>query len=102
MALKETYIANWNNVKGIKIRVARPSILGPSKELLKDYKENRIDWKEYEKRFREEILNNPKAIEKLKEIKELSKKNDVYLVCYEKNPPCHRFILLDILKSKTI
>ena len=40
---------------------------------MKDWKEGKIDWDAYEKRFRKEILNNPKAVAKLKEIKKLAR-----------------------------
>ena len=83
----------------IKVRVARPSVLSASKELLYDYKEGRINWQEFENRFRKEILSNPKAIAELKRLKELSQEKDVYLICYEKNYPCHRFILIDLIKE---
>lgn len=97
--LKEGYIAKWKKYPEdeIKIRVARPSILGPSKELLAGAMSGRVDWPEYERRFRAEILGNEKAMAKLKEIKELAEKKDVRLICYEKNPPCHRFILMDLI-----
>jgi len=67
--LKEGYIGKWKKYPKdeVKIRVARPSVLAPSKELLKDWKEGEIDWAGYERRFRVEILNNPKAVAKLKE-----------------------------------
>jgi uncharacterized protein YeaO (DUF488 family) len=99
--LKEGYIGNWKNYPKdeIKIRVARPSILGPSKELLKDFKSEKIDWAGFEERFRKEILANPVALEKLREIKKLAEKTDVRLICYEKNPPCHRFILMDLIRT---
>ena len=98
--LKEGYIARWKKYPKdeVKVRVARPSVLAPSKELLKDWKEGKIDWAEYERRFRKEILGNPKALAKLKEIKKLAEEKDVRLLCYEKNPPCHRFILIDLIK----
>lgn len=99
--LKEGYIGKWKKYPKdeVKVRVARPSVLAPSKELLRDWKEGEIDWAEYERRFREEILNNPKAVAKLKEIKKLAEEKDVRLICYEKNPPCHRFILIDLINS---
>lgn len=101
MSLKESYIANWKNLpkNSIKIRVAQPSILSPSKSLLKDWKEKIISWKEYERRFRIEMKGNK---ERLKEIGELSKKKEVYLICYEKEHPCHRFILIDLIKEEII
>lgn len=83
------------------------SILAPSKKLLKDYKkaEKKLGnrWKvwhevDYESRYKKEILNNQDALAKIKEIAMTAKKKDVYLVCYEKEPPCHRFILLEMIK----
>lgn len=99
--LKESYIANWKNlpVNAVKIRVARPSILSPSKELFSDYKQGKMEWEDYEKRFRNEILNSKEAMDALRDISELSKGPDVYLICYEKNYPCHRFILIDMIKE---
>jgi len=99
--LKEGYIGNWRKYPKdeVKIRVARPSVLAPSKELLKNWKEGKIDWGAYEKHFRREILSSPKAVAKLKEIKKLAEEKDVRLICYEKNPPCHRFILIDLINS---
>jgi uncharacterized protein YeaO (DUF488 family) len=95
----EGYIANWKNYPDdeIKIRVARPSVLAPSKELLDDYKSGKIRWDEYERRFRKEMNRNPKALKKLIEISELARDRNVRLMCYEKKPPCHRFILIEIL-----
>jgi len=48
--LKEGYIAKWKKYPKdeVKIRFARPSVLAPSNELLKDFKEGRI--KEYLRR----------------------------------------------------
>lgn len=98
--LRESYIANWKKLPedAVRIRVARPSILAPSKVLLKDYKNGLIDWNEYTRRFLLEILSNPEAIAKLKEIKALAQEKDVYLICYEKHPPCHRFILMKLIE----
>lgn len=97
--IKEGYIAKWKKYpkNEIKIRVARPSILAPSKKLLKDYKEGKINWQEYSKRYYEEIFGNPKAIEKIKEIAKISLNKDVRLICYEKEYPCHRFLLMEII-----
>ena len=97
----EGYIANWKNYPKdeVKVRVARPSVLSPSVELLKDWKDGKITWNQYEKRFRSEICSNEKAMEKLREIKRTSMKNNVRLICYEKKPPCHRFILMKMISD---
>jgi len=100
--LKETYLANLKNVPAgaVKVWVARPAILSPSKELLKDWKGGKITWSEYETRYKAQILADPKAVSTLKRIKELSEYKDVYLYCYEKNPPCHRFILFELIREE--
>lgn len=99
--LRETYLANLKNLppNTVRVRVARPSLLSPSIELLKDWKDGRIKWTEYIVRFRKEILNNVKAVDKLREIRELAQYKEVYLFCYEKNPPCHRFILVNLINE---
>ena len=99
--IKESYISMWNKLPDdiIKVRVARPSILSPSKELFNDYKNGKINWEEFEVRFRKEIQNNTKAVTELKRLKELAEEKDVYLICYEKTYPCHRFILIDLIKE---
>lgn len=95
----EGYIANWRKYPEdeVKVRVARPSILAPSFRLLSDYKTGKINWGEYEIRYREEIYQNPNAVKRILEIAHLSKEKNVRLICYEKNPPCHRFILIELI-----
>jgi len=76
------------------------SVLAPSRELLNDWKEGKITWEEYAKRYRTEILNNPLAIKRIKELIEISKTKDVYLISYEKPPKqSHRYVLLDIINK---
>jgi hypothetical protein len=56
---------------------------------------------DYERRFREHILGNPKALEKLEEICQRSHEKEVYLVCYEGTAKaCHRRILLRIAEER--
>jgi len=101
MTLLEGYIAKWKEYPEdeIKIRVARPSPLAPSKFLLNAWKGVYIDWETYRDIFIKEMRASPNAMRKLREIAELSQEKDVRLICYEKNPPCHRFILIDMIKK---
>lgn len=98
--LLEGYLANLKKYPKdeIKIYVTRTagSILAPSWELLNDFKSGKIDWVRYERRYINEMAN-PKAIRTMLKIKSLSEKTNVRLICYEKNPPCHRFILLRMI-----
>ena len=73
--------------------------LAPSQELLLVWRCGLITWEEYTARFREEILGSPEAMAALRHIVELSRTRDVWLICWEKGPPCHRFILLDMARE---
>lgn len=117
--LREGYIAKWKTYpqEELRVRVARPSSLAPSKALLilflaekkllikegKSKKEaHYLAWKfvKYEEHFRDEIANNPEAQSQLRYIVHcLNVGENVRLICYEKEPPCHRFILIDIIKE---
>jgi uncharacterized protein YeaO (DUF488 family) len=101
--LKEGYLAKWDSYPKheVKIAVTRTakSVLSPSWKLLNDYKTGKIDWEEYARRFIRE-MDKPEAQAKLQRIRELAKTKDVRLICYEKNPPCHRFILLELIKGE--
>jgi len=109
--LKETYISNAENVDGILFQVTRSHTvelegalyvpeLAPTLDLLSAKKYEKMPWDEYSERFREQILTDEKAMATLREIFEISKVADVYLVCYEKKYPCHRFILLELIEEK--
>ena len=107
--LKETY---YNQYKGwgtiipedatqLNVMRSNGSILSPSYELLNDWKDKKISWDNYTKRFIEEIQSNPEALQLMKDIKELSKEQDVYLICacHNKKKQCHRFILIEMINN---
>jgi uncharacterized protein YeaO (DUF488 family) len=55
--------------------------LAPSKALHKDYmKDKIIDWSEYKRRFLIEIVNNPKALEKIRELRKLKEKRYYFIM----------------------
>jgi len=68
--------------------------LAPSWNLLNDWKDG-ITWEEYTRRFRAEILSRPNAVESMRFL--ASAERRITLVCFEKSPPCHRFLLLEWL-----
>lgn len=124
--LKEGYIAKWNEYPEheIKIRVARPHVLAPSAILLNSYmnakanfliygegtppkhvtdqEARELAWKasHYEERFRAQILSNNRALFLLGYIMGLVDSGQtVRLICYEKEPPCHRFVLIKMIEE---
>ncbi|MHA1288103.1 MAG: DUF488 family protein, N3 subclade [Candidatus Thorarchaeota archaeon] len=72
--------------------------LAPSDELLNDLKNNKITWEEYEQRYREELENSDWAKHSISWIGlKHAQGETMRLLCWEKEPPCHRFILKDII-----
>lgn len=100
--LKESYLAVMKNLPkdSVKIVVTRTagSVLSPSRDLLDDYKNGKIDWNGYVERFMQE-MNNDICIATMRKIKWIAKSKDVYLICYEKRFPCHRFLLVDMINK---
>lgn len=100
--LKESYLAKMRRLPKdiVKIVVTRAvgHVLSPSNALLWDYKNGNITWEEYERRFYQE-MDNEIAKKAMREIKLLAKDRDVFLICYEKQYPCHRFLLIDMINK---
>jgi hypothetical protein len=115
--IKESYFTKIKTLPedAIKVEVGYPSVFAPSDDLLTDFNELRLElmkagktelearrraWGQtnFEKRYRKRIMSNPMLIQKLKEIKKLSEKKDVYLYCYCGKTLCPRFILMDIIR----
>ena len=101
--LKEGYLAKKKTYpKGeihIVVTATAKSILAPSWDLLNDYKDGKVDWDEYVRRFTVEMMTNPEAIQVMRRIKELAKTKDIRLICYEKQYPCHRYILIYLINE---
>lgn len=77
------------------------SVLSPSKELLYRAKYiEKMDFGMYRALFLKEILNNPKALKRIEELREIAKEKLVFLICYEKDSSkCHRSIVKDIIEN---
>ena len=75
--------------------------LAPSKELLQDWKKNKISWQEYEQRYSKEMESNQQFIGELANLAETS---TITLLCFEKedNPHCHRHLLKQMIETKSI
>ena len=116
--LKESYVAKLITLPkdAIKIDVGYPGIFAPSEELLSDFNElkekfmkkgmseheaRKKAWGQihFETRYKEQVSSKPRLMNRLKEIKKIAEKKDVYLYCYCGSFPCHRFILMDMIKK---
>jgi len=101
--LLEGYLAKKHTYPKDEIQIVvtatAKSVLAPSWDLLKAYKSGKVTWGEYVEKYKEQIMANPEAIKEMLRIKKLAKTKDVRLICYEKNYPCHRFILLEMIQS---
>lgn len=87
----------------IKFKVARPSVLGVPRELWEKWQRGEIDWNDYEQEYINWAWRCPKARERIRLIARTAnqqKKRDVYLGCYCRDYPCHRFALLSFLADQ--
>ena len=123
MALRQTYLSMKAKLPAtvrtvLVMRGRGNDELAPSKELLDDFNRYKQEYKEhpegysdaywyawdksnYEQRFTEQILGNPKSMDRLKALSEEVSNTDVYLICYEgEDKPCHRKLLLKIAKEQ--
>lgn len=117
MPITTSYFAVSKHLEGTRVSVARfhrPTLrrsfdenlisFAPSPELLKDYKNERIGWEEYKRRYtteqREHYRNSPGDFE---DLLQRAEEENLVLLCYErfegKDTKCHRFLLVDILKK---
>mgnify|MGYP002623995262 FL=1 len=121
MSLKETYVSNLKNVpekNRIFVMMHRGhDCLAPSPAMVEAIKKEdeklqkkgmdpveahnaAFEKTKFEEQYRKKIANDQEAQERMQEIKELAKKEDVYLICYEKEPKkCHRHILIDLINK---
>jgi len=90
------------------------SVLAPSKALFDEYKEwekrllssyDKLTAREkawnlvkYEMRYRHEMVCSSEAMSMIRDIaKRVLDGEEIWLICWEKGRPCHRFILTDII-----
>ncbi len=72
--------------------------LAPSRELLFAYKEGKINWGQYETRFRKEVLEKNKDV--IKGLGHMASNLEVTLLCWEDSPEyCHRRLVAEECKK---
>jgi uncharacterized protein YeaO (DUF488 family) len=84
-----------------RFRKGRRSIspLAPSRMLLEDWNNDRMRWKEYVERYFLQLYHDQRAGSLLDEIISISMERDVWLLGLEKEYPCHRFLLMQIIEK---
>ena len=95
----ENYIAKIREVpKAERFLVNRNrghNELSPSESLLRDYKSGKLTWDQLWSQYISELTD--KSWDTLLALAKRSESENVCLICYEKDFPCHRFILLGLL-----
>ena len=74
------------------------SPLAPSRKLQDDWNQGRIVWKDYVERYYQELKENKEANSLIEEIADLAAQGDVWLVGMEREYPCHRFLVKQIVE----
>lgn len=102
MAIKETYKGDPNIPPGAFVMDISPfsgSPLSPSHELMDAWWSDTITWKEFVEKYYQEIFSKPLANDLIKWIIENSQKGDIWLVCEEREYPCHRYLIKYIIEK---
>ncbi len=71
--------------------------LSPSRGLLSEYRDGKMDWEEFEKRFTEEFTSGEESMGEIIRLREMSSRGTVTLLCYEREGNCHRFRVRDLI-----
>lgn len=74
------------------------SPLAPSRQLLDDWNQGRTVWKDYVERYYQQLKESKEAGALIEEIVDLAVEEDVWLVCMEREYPCHRFLVKEIIE----
>ncbi len=73
--------------------------LAPSKELLKNWKLNKLSWEEYVEQYTSEMTEHA---DEIAELREKAATKTITLLCFEKedDPHCHRHILKRLIEKE--
>ncbi len=74
--------------------------LSPKPELLFAYKQGKIDWDTFVHEFLNQLRENAECLEAIQTLHELSKEEDITLLCFERDGnPCHRHLVRDVVEK---
>ena len=75
--------------------------LAPSVELLRGYREGKVDQEQFKMQFYSQIYSNTDSLEAIQSISEIAKHSNVTLLCYEKDGDfCHRYLVNSLIMNK--
>ncbi len=75
--------------------------LAPSVELLKGYKEGKVDQEQFKIQFYSQIYSNTDSLEAIQTISEIARHSNVTLLCYEKDGDfCHRYLVNSLIMNE--
>lgn len=75
--------------------------LGPVDALLKGLQAGRLSWLQFAAAYEEQLQSHPPSVEALAMLRDLEVRGGhVTLFCHERQPPCHRFLLLAWLRQQ--
>jgi uncharacterized protein YeaO (DUF488 family) len=75
--------------------------LGPTPDLLQALDARQISWPAFAGAYRTQLSTVPTSIEALATLRDLEHRSGrVTLFCHERQPPCHRFVLLELLQKE--
>ena len=106
--IKETYLAVRKktvppadvvlDISRFRKKEGEISPLAPSRELLNDWNQDRLTWKDYVERYYQELKEKKEASSAIQQIAHLAAQQDVWLVCMEREYPCHRFLVKETVE----
>jgi len=73
--------------------------VAPSRELLRDWRDSRISWADYEKRYLHEMTHHEQEIRRLDQ---MASCGSITLLCFEPegDPHCHRHLLKRLIEEQ--
>jgi len=76
--------------------------LGPLPDLLQALASRRLSWPAFAMAYLDQLATRPASVQELDTLRALEQSSGkVTLFCHERLPPCHRFVLLDLLQGGT-
>lgn len=74
--------------------------LSPSAELLKRYKNTKVDWDDFKITLLSELRDNMDSVEAIHALQARNNMQDITLLCYEKDGcPCHRHMVRELVED---